>query len=373
MEKKVLVTKSSLPPLEEYIEKIKPMWDSHWLTNNGSIYVEFQEKLKKYLGCENIELYVNGHMALDVAIKALQLKGEVITTPFTFASTTHALVMNGITPVFCDIRRDNFTIDETKIENLITDKTSAIVAVHVYGQLCNMEKLAEIAQKHHLKLIFDAAHAFGVTLDGKSVAAFGDISMFSFHATKVFHSIEGGALIYQDKSYESSLKNLKNFGIEGPESVVSIGLNAKMNEFSAAMGCCNLDYLEENIEKRKNIVSCYLKLLKNINGIETINYEQNKEKNIKDNYAYFPIIIHEQLTGFTRDELFDALEKNQIFSRKYFYPLITDFECYKGRFSDSSLPIANYVSERVLTLPIYPDLEEADIVRICNIISNMQK
>lgn len=373
MSDKILVTRSSLPPFDEYVEKIKGIWDSRWLTNNGPIYTEFEDKLKKYLQCQNLELYVNGHMALDISLKALELKGEVITTPFTFASTTHAIVMNGLIPVFCDIKPDDYTIDENKIEELITDKTSAILAVHVYGQLCNITKLKEICRKHNLKLIFDAAHAFGVELDRQPIANFGDISMFSFHATKVFHSIEGGAVIFNDKKYERKLKNLRNFGIEGPESVVEVGFNAKMNEFAAAMGSCNLDYIDENIKKRKNVVEQYCKKINNIDGIKIIDYDENIKKGIKENYAYFPIVIDETKTGFTRDELFGEFEKHSIYTRKYFYPLITEFECYEEKFENIDLPVAKWVSDRVLTLPMYSELSNSDISRICDIILNLYK
>ncbi|KLU64361.1 dTDP-4-amino-4,6-dideoxy-D-glucose transaminase [Desulfosporosinus acididurans] len=366
MDKKILVTRSSLPPMEEYVDKIKRIWETGWMTNNGPIYTELEESMKQYLCCDNLELYVNGHMALDIAIKALGLTGEVITTPFTFASTTHALVMNDLVPVFCDIKPDDYTIDEDKVEALITEKTSAILGVHVYGQPCNVIKLEKIAEKHHLKLIFDAAHAFGVKLDGKPIANFGDISMFSFHATKVFNTIEGGALIYSDEKLTRKLKNLRNFGIEGPESVVDIGLNAKMNEFAAAMGICNLCYLDKNIQKRKHAYELYFKRLKDFKGIKMIDNKNNQ--NVLWNYAYFPIVIDEKLSGFTRNELFDELQKKDIFTRKYFYPLITDFECYHGKFEQYELPVAHYVADRVLSLPIYADLEEEDILRICDAI-----
>lgn len=373
MSDKILVTRSSLPQFEKYVEKIKGIWDSRWLTNNGPIYIEFENKLKKYLECENLELYVNGHMALDISIKALELSGEIITTPFTFASTTHAIVMNGLTPVFCDIKPNDYTIDENKIEELITEKTSAILAVHVYGQTCNVNKLQEICKKHNLKLIFDAAHAFGVRIDNKPIANFGDMSMYSFHATKVFHSIEGGAVIFNDKQHERKLKNLRNFGIEGPESVVEVGINAKMNEFAAAMGSCNLDYIDENIEKRKKVVEQYCNKIGDLDGIKLINYSENIHKGIKENYAYFPIVVDEAKAGFTRDELFFELEKNEIYARKYFYPLITEFECYVERFSNFELPIAKWVSDRVLTLPIYSDLSIDNVDRICNVILSLYK
>lgn len=366
MDKKILVTRSSLPPLEEYIDEIKGIWDTCWMTNMGPIYQKLEQGLKNYLSCKNVELYVNGHMALDVAIKALHLTGEVITTPYTFASTTHALTLNGLTPVFCDIKPDDYTIDENKVEALITEKTSAILAVHVYGRPCNVTKLQEIAKRHHLKLIFDAAHAFGVRLNGEPIANFGDISMFSFHATKVFNTIEGGALIYSDDSLTKSLENLRNFGIEGPESVVQVGLNAKMNEFAAAMGVCNLRHLDENIQKRKHAAECYYERLKDCAGIRMIDFQD--DCHVDWNYSYFPIVVDEKAAGCTRDDLFKGLQKENIFTRKYFFPLVTDYECYRGKFEQYQLPVAHYVADRVLTLPMYADLEEEDVERVCNVI-----
>lgn len=373
MDNKIYVTRSSMPPIEEYVEKIASIWDSHWMTNSGAIYQELEKNLKDYLGCENLELYVNGHMALDISIKALQLKGEIITTPFTFASTTHAIVMNGLTPVFCDIKADDYTIDEEKVEALITEKTSAILAVHVYGQPCNVKRLAEIAQKHNIRLIYDAAHAFGVKVDGKSIACFGDVTMFSFHATKVFNTIEGGAIIFSDTSLERRLKSLRNFGIEGPESVMDVGYNAKMNEFSAAMGICNLKHLSEEIKKREHIFHIYTELLAGHDGITITDPKRNQRDGIISNYAYFPMIVDDRITHYTRDDLFEELQNHNIFARKYFYPLITDFECYQDRFSSYELPVAQHVAKSVLTLPIYAELADDDIKRICKVILEYKK
>lgn len=369
MNKEIMVTQSFLPPIEEYIDQLRGIWDNHWLTNNGMLHIKFENEVKEYLEVDNVTLYVNGHMALDVAIKALNLTGEVITTPFTFVSTTHAIVMNGLKPVFADIKEEDYTIDEISVEELITPETSAIVAVHVYGRPCNVIELEKIAKKYNLKLIFDAAHAFGTKIDGRSVASFGDISMFSFHATKVFHSIEGGALAYGDSTLSKKLKNLKNFGIEGPESVTEVGLNAKMNEFSAAMGICNLKYIESEIQKRKIIVDYYNSRLCKLKGIRVPSYPNN----IKHNYSYYPILVDEKETGFTRNQLFDELKKNSIISRKYFYPLITEMECYKDKFKGYDLPVAGFVSERILALPIYGELDLRDVERICDIILMLGK
>ena len=266
-ESPILVTRSFLPPFEEYAEMLKPIWDSAWLTNMGVYHEEFKERLKEYFGVKNLELFVNGHMALELVIQSMELDGEVITTPFSFSSTTHAIVRNGLTPVFCDINPNNYTLDVDQIEGLITERTCAIVPVHVYGNLCDMERIQEIADKHHLKVIYDAAHTFGETFEGKSVALWGDASMFSFHATKVFNSIEGGAVVFRDDRLEKRLYELKNFGITGYEKVEYVGANGKMNEFQAAMGLCNLPHVESEIEKRKALVMRYRENQAGIRGI----------------------------------------------------------------------------------------------------------
>ena len=370
MEKVINVTTPLMPELDRYVEELKKIWNSKWMTNNGPECVKFQQKLEKILG-DKVELYVNGHMALDIAIKALGLKGEVITTPYTFASTTHALVMNGLTPVFCDIKEDNYTIDENKIEDLITDKTCAILAVHVYGCICNVDKIEKIAQKHNLKVIYDAAHAFAVKRKGKSVASYGDISMFSLHATKVFNSIEGGILVYRDDRYTKELRNLRNFGIENEESVTSAGLNAKMNEFAAAMGICNLEILDAAIAKRKIIVKKYLQTIHGLRGIKTLDYEVFKKDNIEYNYAYMPIEVDANEAGYTRDDLYEFLKTKGIVARKYFYPIITDYECYKDRFDSNRTPIAKKIGNRILTLPIAACMTDEDIERCCSALQEM--
>ncbi len=363
MNEKILVTQAALPELEEYIEEIKSIWESHWLTNMGEKHHLLQNQLQEYLQVENIELLVNGHMALELTLQAMELKGEVITTPFTFASTTHAIVRNGLEPVFCDIRSDDYTIDAEKIEELITDKTCAIMPVHVYGNVCDVDKIQEIAEKYHLKVIYDAAHTFGEKYNGIGIGEFGDASCFSFHATKVFNSIEGGAVCYKDSSLGERLYNLKNFGIRGQEVVESVGANAKMNEFQAAMGICNLRHVDEQIEKRSKIVKRYQKYLESVKGIE-IWREQEK---VQSNYAYFPIVIHKEY-GISRDELYDLLVLNGIGARKYFYPLTNAFDCYKEKYDVDRTPVAKYISERVLTLPLYAELSLDIVDRICNVI-----
>ncbi len=364
MENKILVTRSSMPKLEEYVEEIKPMWDSHWLTNMGQKHQEFQMKLVKYLGVENIELFTNGHMALELTMQAMNLQGEVITTPFTFASTTHAIVRNGLEPVFCDINLVDFTIDTDKIEGLITDKTSAIVPVHVYGNVCNIDEIDRIAKKYGLKVIYDAAHAFGEIYQEKGIGNYGDASCFSFHATKVFNSIEGGATCYKDIELGTTLYQLKNFGIRNQEQVNGIGANAKMNEFCAAMGICNLRHLENEIAKRKQIAERYIIQLEGIDGIQLNTFH----KEINPNYAYFPIVVDEKKFGASRNEVFEALKAHGVEARKYFYPLTNTFDCFHGKYDVNRTPVALHISKRILTLPIYADLEIRDVDEICRII-----
>lgn len=366
MDKKILVTQSSMPSMEEYIDEIKDLWQSKWLTNNGAKHQQLEKNLCEYLDADKLALFSNGHMALYNVIQALDLKGEVITTPFTFASTTHAIVQNGLTPVFCDINESDYTIDVEKIESLITEKTCAIIPVHVYGSPCDVEKIKEIADKYNLKVIYDSAHAFGVEIDGNGICNYGDASMLSFHATKVFNTIEGGAIICNNDSVKTKLELLKNFGITGPESVVDVGMNSKMNEFSAAMGICNLRHIDDEIKKRKNIVERYLE---NLNGIDGITMPKYKE-NIKYNYAYMPVVFDEEILGVDRNEIYAELEKNNIFARKYFYPLIQDFDCYKNIYDSSLTPVAKKISNRILTLPLYADLELDVVDIICNVIKN---
>ena len=362
--KKINVTSPLMPSFESYSEKLKEIWDSQWLTNNGKMYTQLKEKLMQRLDCQ-VELFVNGHMALDVAVKALNLHGEVITTPFTFASTTHALVMNGCTPVFCDITPETYTIDADKIEALITEKTCAIVPVHVYGCVCNLEKIEEIAEKYRLKVMYDAAHAFDVTINGKSVASYGDVSMLSFHATKVFNTIEGGALAYHDETLTHKFCNLRNFGIENEEQVIAVGLNAKMNELCAAMGLCNLELVDGAIERRKRIVAQYMEVLREMSGIRTLDYEAMQAQGIRYNYAYMPIEIDPEVAHYTRDELHDFLLTRNIGTRKYFYPLVTDYKCYREQYCKIHLPVAAKVAARILTLPLAASMTDEDVQRVC--------
>lgn len=360
------VTRSSMPSYEEYCDEIKELWDSHWLTNMGTKHQQLQASLEEYLDCPHVTLFTNGHLALENILETLHLPtgGEVITTPFTFASTTHAIVRSGLTPVFCDIREDDYTIDVTKIENLITEKTVAILPVHVYGHMCDVEELDRISRKYGLALIFDAAHAFGVKYKGISSANFGICSMFSFHATKVFNTIEGGAACYKSDALVQAFNDQKNFGIHGPESVPYVGGNAKMNEFQATMGICNLRHLEAEIAKRKAVVNRYNERLSGIDGLRI----SQLQKDVESNYAYYPVIFD----GFkkNRDEVFEELSKEGIIARKYFYPITNSFECYKDypTAGVEKTLVAKYLGDRVLTLPLYADLALEDVDLISDII-----
>lgn len=367
MDEKILVARSSMPPLEEYIAEIQELWDSHILTNMGVKHKELEAKLQAYLKVKNISLMVNGHMALELAIQAMDLKGEVITTPFTFASTTHAIVRNGLKPVFCDIDPEAYTIDADKIESLITGQTSAIIPVHVYGNICNVDKIQTIADRYGLKVIYDAAHAFGEEYKGIGIGNFGDATMLSFHATKSFNTIEGGAVCFNNEDLKLDLYRLKNFGICGQEKVDYVGSNAKMNEFQAAMGLCNLRHIEQEIEKRRLIYERYMQNLADIRGIQL----NMIDKNVKYNYTYFPILVDEKKFGQGRNELQAALQAENIYSRKYFYPLVSDYDCYHERFDSSLTPIALHISDRILTLPIYADLPMNTVDEICRIIHNL--
>ena len=366
---RINVTKSSMPAKEEYLKEIESIWDTHILTNMGPKHAQLQKELKDYLQTENVELLTNGHMALELSLQAMNLQGEVITTPFTFASTTHAIIRSGLTPVFCDIDPDDFTIDVNKIENLITDRTCAILPVHVYGNICDVEALQKIADQYGLKLLYDAAHTFGETYKGTGIGNFGDASCFSFHATKVFNTIEGGAVTFKDRKLGERLYDLKNFGIHGPESVTAVGANAKMNEFCAAMGLCNLRHVDEEIAKRKMIYDRYTERLSGTNGLK-LNAVQ---KDVRPNYAYYPVVFEEKQFGSTRDEVFAELQKHDIYARKYFYPLTNSFECFNGKYDVSQTPEALHISRRILTLPLYADLDPADADRICDIILKLKR
>lgn len=360
MKKDIWVTKATLPPYEEYIDAIKPLWESHFITNMGKYHGQLENELKSYLDVQEVSLLVNGHMALEMTIQSFEFPvgSEVITTPFTFISTTHAIIRNQLVPVFCDVKKDG-TIDEDKIESLITDKTVAILPVHVYGNICNVEAIQKIANRRNLKVIYDAAHAFGEKYKGCGVGNFGDASVFSFHATKVFNTIEGGAVTFSNRDLYEKLYSLKNFGIRGEEIVESVGANAKMNEFCAVMGLCNIKHIDETIESRRRIWAYYKDKLSKIEGIEFL-----EEKDcIERNYSYFPILVSSNYK-MSRDELYLYLAENRIHARKYFYPLTSSHDCCVRCSKVDNIDVAKDLSERVLTLPMYPELSHKEVEEI---------
>lgn len=358
----IFVTRPLLPPIEEYEKKLNEIWDNRWLTNNGPLERQLQDKLKEFLDVDNIELFVNGHTSLEVAIKALNLTGEVITTPFTFASTTQAIINNNLTPVYADVDREYYNLNPDNIEELITDETSAIIPVHVFGNPCEVEKIAEIARKHDLKVIYDAAHAFGVSVNGTPIGNYGDISMFSFHATKVFNTIEGGALTFSDDDLTYKFKALKNFGITpDKEEVQYLGVNAKMNEFEAAMGLVNLDHVVDAIVTRKELYEKYLECLADLENEGEIKVIRPK-KEVDYNYAYFTIKLN---SVEKRDYIFEKLPEFNVHAKKYFYPPCNEFPVYDF---EKNTPIAKDISDTILSLPIYLSLSVEDVERICKII-----
>lgn len=362
----ITVTKPSLPELDEFIPYLKEIWNNKWLTNNGPFHQQLEKKLEEFLGVENVCLCSNGTLALMLALKALDIKGEVITTPFSFVATSHAIAWGGCKPVFSDIEENSFNLDPQQIEDKITPETTAIMPVHVYGNPCNDHKLNKIAEKHGLKLIYDAAHAFNVKKDQLNILNWGDLSVLSFHATKVFNTFEGGAIICHTEEMKQRINDLKNFGFHDEVTVNDIGINAKMNEVQAAMGLVQLKNIEELINKRKEIAQYYTDRLSKLSGIKTF----ETDPSIKSNYAYYPILIDEKLYGSTRDKLYFELINSHIFSRRYFYPLISDMPMYKDlpTADPKNLPIAKRISEQVLCLPIYPDLTFKEIDKIISII-----
>ena len=365
-EKPIYVTRPFLPPLEEFAKGLEEIWESQWLTNNGPIVRRFTQELCHYFETDNLCLFNNGTLALQIALQGMGISGEVITTPFTFVATTHVLYWNKVRPVFVDIEPDYYTIDPEKVEAAITPWTTAILAVHVYGHPCKLNALADIARRHNLKLIYDAAHSFGMKINGRSIAHYGDLSMFSFHATKLYHSLEGGMLIFKEAGLKILFDYLKNFGFKNEEEVVMPGTNAKMNEMQALMGLQVLKYLEENINKREKITALYRQRLKNIPGIRLV---PPLPPDLTYNYGYFPVEIDAKEFGMTRDALYEKLKEYNVFSRRYFYPLITDYACYRSVSVKDPLPVARRVAERILTLPIYDGLELSDVEKICEIIS----
>jgi len=366
LNKPITVTQPCLPPLEEFIPYLKQIWDNKWLTNNGILHQQLEKELAEYLGVKYISLFSNGTLALITALQALNIQGEVITTPFSFVATTHSLWWNNVNPVFVDIEPEYLNLDPAKIEAAITDKTSAIMPVHVYGNPCNIDEIQNIADRHGLKVIYDAAHAFGVKINGNSILNYGDLSVLSFHATKVYSTIEGGAIICHTEAMKHHIDNLKNFGFRGETVVEEPGINAKLNEVQAAYGLLQLKYIDEFIARRKEITQLYQSLLKDVAGIRFL----PDMENVTHSYSYFPILIDEKNYGISRDALYNKLKEKNIFARRYFYPLISNFEPYNKLESSKieNLLVATKAAEEVLCLPIYVELINDDIQTICSII-----
>ena len=364
--KPIYVTQPSLPSLEEYTDYLKKIWESKRLTNNGPFHQQFEKELAEYLGVKYLSLFANGTLALVTALQALRIAGEVITTPFSFVATTHSLWWNNIKPVFVDIEPDYFTLDPEKIEAAITPQTTAILPVHVYGNPCKIDEIQKIADIYGLKVIYDAAHVFGVRIKGNSILNFGDLSVLSFHATKVFNTFEGGAIICHDENTKKRIDHLKNFGFAGETTVIAPGINAKMNELQAAFGLIQLKHIDEYISRRKEIAELYRKELSGVKGIRVL-YDI---EGVDHSYTYFPVLVDENLYGESRDDLYERLKKNNIYGRRYFYPLISQFPTYRGLPSSKpeNLPIASNIADHVICLPIYPDLKGEDINKISSII-----
>ena len=364
---KIFVTQPLLPDLADVKKELAEIWDSKWLTNMGKKHNELELRLKDTLKAPNVSLFNNGTIALMVAIKALDLPygSEVITTPFTFAATPHCISWNGLKPVFCDIEPNTMTIDADRIENLITPNTSAILGVHVYGFPCDVEKIDKIAKKYNLKVIYDAAHAFTTEINGRGIGTFGDITMFSFHATKLFNTIEGGCLTFNNPDLVKKIYNLRNFGIQSEELVEEVGINGKLNEIQAAVGIENLKLYKAEQEKRKQIKDFYNENISKIKGIRI----PRMSANVTDSYQYYPIIIEDDYP-VTRNELYEKFKTKNILTRKYFYPACTDYECYKNALTVKlvDLSVVNDLKNRVLCLPLYGSLNKEELETILEVL-----
>ncbi|WP_445368978.1 DegT/DnrJ/EryC1/StrS family aminotransferase [Methylomonas sp. BW4-1] len=366
MNNQIYVTQPSLPPLDEFIPYLQQIWDSKILTNGGPFHQQFEQALCDYLGIKYISLFANGTIALVTALQSLRITGEVITTPYSFVATSHSLLWNGIKPVFVDIAPDTLNLDPTKIESAITPQTTAIMPVHCYGHPCDVDAIQNIADNYNLKVIYDAAHAFGVKDNGGSILRHGDLSVLSFHATKVFNTFEGGAIVCPDAKTKQRIDHLKNFGFVDEVTVVAPGINGKMSEFNAALGLLQLKSIDQALNKRKALDARYRKGLAFIKGIYCLSNSQEKTAN----YAYFPILVSSEYR-LSRDELFQKLRNKGVYARRYFHPLISEFPMYRGLSSanQSNLPIASKVATEVICLPIYPDLHHDQIDFILEVIT----
>lgn len=367
MNKRINVTMPSMPPFEEYIEELRPVWESKWISNRGPAHIRLEEQLKNYLGAEHVSLFANGHLSLEVMLSCFgQSGGEIITTPYTHCSTLHSIVRSGFTPVFCDVKENDLTLNPELIKDKITEKTVAIMPVHVYGFICDDEKISALAKKHGLRVIYDAAHAFGVRSGGISAANLGDAAMFSLHATKVFQTIEGGLVTYSDVEFFQPMAHIVNFGFTSPEDVRYIGTNARMNEFEAVMGICNLRHFDEEVLRRKRVYDRYVERLSGNNCLRLFEVPAATQWN----YAYMPVVVNGHREN--RDILKDRLERENIYVRKYFYPLVTKLGCYADRYGALKFPVAEDAAQRILTLPMYSELRMEDVDRICDVIVEKQ-
>jgi dTDP-4-amino-4,6-dideoxygalactose transaminase len=369
LDEPIYVARPYLPPLREFAAGLKEVWDSRWLTNNGPLLQRFTRQLSRYLGTDSVCLFNNGTLALQLGLQGMGISGEVITTPFTFVATTHALYWNKLRPVFVDIEPEHYTLDPTQVEAAITPRTSAILAVHVFGYPCKLKELADVARRHGLKLIYDAAHAFGTEVGGKSIAHYGDLSMFSFHATKLYHSIEGGMLTFKDAGLKQTFDYLRNFGFKNEVKVVIPGTNAKMNEMQALMGMLVLKHQDDLIEKGRRTEAIYREKLACVPGIHV---PSPLPAGIRYNHGYMPVEVDEEEFGMSRDRLYRALKRLNIHARRYFYPLVPDFECYRRIRTRDPLIVARRVAGRILTLPTYHELSEETVGRICRYIGKLQ-
>ena len=368
-EKIIPVTRPVFPTIDEVTEKLQDIWQSKWLTNNGPQHTMLERELKTFLKVPYLSLFNNGTIALIVACQSLRLSGEVITTPFTFAATPHVLTCNNITPIFCDVDAETMNIDAEKIESMITPKTTAILAVHVFGTPCDVEKIQEVADRYGLRVIYDAAHAFGEEIGGCGIGNFGDISMLSFHATKLYHTVEGGALVHSDKNLKQRIDLLKNFGIKNEEEVVMPGINGKLDEVRAAIGRIMLNYVEGERQKRMRLHKIYNEELSDVDGIKLM---PKCAADVKLNYQYYVVRIDEKIFGRSRDFVHDAFKNFNVYTRKYFHPLCSEYTCYRQLSSSSpaNLPTANIIGQQVLSLPMYGDLTEDDVRKICAILKS---
>ena len=371
---RINVTRSSMPPMEEYFAEVAPLWESRWLTNAGEKHRELEAALRERLGVGDVCLFANGHLAIECAIEALGLgsdgRDEVVTTPFTFASTTHAIVRKGLKPVFADVRASDLTLNPSLVERAVTPRTCAVLPVHVYGNLCDVDAIRKVADRHGLKVVYDAAHAFGVERRDpaaggwRGAASFGDASMLSFHATKVFNTVEGGAVCFGDPALRGALERWRSFGIVGSEGAERAGGNAKMDEFRAAMGLCNLRHLDGEIAKRRAVAERYWSNLEGVPGATVL----RSGEGVRPNYAYMPVLFDPEAFGSTRDDVLEALAAEGFGARRYFHPLVSDYACYRNLYSSKDTPVAKRAAERVLCLPMYADLALEDVDAICRVV-----